>query len=203
VGGRSRSAASYLSHFSFDAASMKGGFDAWNGLVSTAEVDQGIYLIEGNESAEDLLSLAYGLEAENCSLYAALSEQTEDQETKDMFRMLAGLEEKHKQQIWKSYSNATGGTILKEHFEKEIVTGILEQGKSTEEMLKIYTSRIRNAADALEMTMFLETDALDLYLRMAAKVADEEAKKIFYDLSEEENLHLKRLAELFRSKIKS
>jgi rubrerythrin len=203
VGGRSRSAANYLSHLNFDAATMKGGFDAWNGLVSTAEVNQGIYLIEGNESAEELLALAYGLEAETGKLYAALSGQMEDMETKEMFRMLAGLEEQHKKHLWERYSNATEGKVLKEHFEKKIVTGILEQGKSTDEMLTIYTSRILNAADALEMTMSLETDAFDLYLRMAVKVSDEEAKKLFYYLSEEEKFHLKHLAELFRRAIKS
>jgi len=180
---------------------MKGGFDAWNGLVSTAEVDQGIYLIEGSESTEDFLALAYGLEGENCRLYTVLSGHVEDMETRVMFKMLAQLEETHQQHLWKRYLNTTGGTVSKEHFEKKIVTGILEHGRSTEEMLKIFTSRIRSATDALETTMAFETDALDLYLRIAAKVADKKVKDLFYYLSEEEKLHLKQLAEVFRSKI--
>jgi rubrerythrin len=49
--------------------------------------------------------------------------------------------------------------------------------------------------------MSLETDALDLYLRMASKSQDEETKAVFYTLADEEKTHLRRLGELLRGKL--
>jgi rubrerythrin len=64
---------------------MAGGIDAWNGLVSRAEVDQGMYLIEGNEGPEEVISLAYGLEVGAYRFYRGLSEKSSDPETGDLF----------------------------------------------------------------------------------------------------------------------
>lgn len=75
AGGRSRSAANLLSNHGIDATSMSGGILAWNGLVSRAEVDQGTYLIEGDESPEEVIALAYGLEAATHRFYQDLTDR--------------------------------------------------------------------------------------------------------------------------------
>lgn len=180
---------------------MKGGFDAWNGLASKAEVDQGIYLLEGNETPEQLLTLAYGLEEGNQKFYKNLSLATEDEEVKKLFFMLSGMEEVHKERIWKRYQNLSKMPVDRENFETNIVTGVLENGKTADAMLEHYSSTMQDPTDAMELAMSLETDALDLYLRMAHRTQDEETEKIFFELSEEERLHLKKLAEMFRKKI--
>jgi rubrerythrin len=49
--------------------------------------------------------------------------------------------------------------------------------------------------------MSLETDALDLYLRMAQKSQNGGASTVFYDLADEEKTHLQRLGEFLRGKL--
>jgi rubrerythrin len=180
---------------------MKGGFDAWNGLASKAEVDQGIYLFEGNETPEQLLSLAYGLEAGNQKFYKNLSQTTEDEEVKKLFSMLAGMEDEHKERIWKRHQTTAKMPIDRESFETNVVTGVLEDGKTADAVLDHFSSMRQHPTDAMELAMSLETDALDLYLRMAHRTENEETEKIFFELSEEERLHLQKLAEMFRKKI--
>jgi hypothetical protein len=68
---------------------MKGAIDAWNGLVSKTEVDQGIYLIEGCGTREEVISLAYGLEEGAYRFYRDLSEQSSDGEIQNLFEKLS------------------------------------------------------------------------------------------------------------------
>ena len=46
----------------------------------------------------------------------------------------------------------------------------------------------------------LETQALDLYLRFAAKLAQPQAKEVLHTLAQEEKAHLARLAQLWDEK---
>jgi transcription elongation factor GreA len=66
--------------------------DAWDGLVSAAELDQGMYLIRGDEEPEDALALAYGLELGSHRFYQDLAGRVSDPEARDLFRTLAEVE---------------------------------------------------------------------------------------------------------------
>ena len=71
-------------------------------------------------------------------------------------------------------------------------------GKTSDHVLAEYPEWIWRPREALGLAMSLETDSLDLYLRMARKTRDEETATVFYDLADEEKTHLKRLGDLFR-----
>ena len=79
---------------------MNGGIDAWNGLVSRAEVDQGIYLIEGDEDLDEVISLAYGLEEGAHRFYRSLCGRSTGGETKTLFEKLSQAEIEHKEKLW-------------------------------------------------------------------------------------------------------
>ena len=51
-------------------------------------------------------------------------------------------------------------------------------------------ARASGAADVLELAMMLETQALDLYSRMAQKSAVESTRELFLRLADEEKIHL-------------
>ncbi len=180
---------------------MKGGIDAWNGLVSRAEVDQGIYLIEGDEDPEEVISLAYGLEEGAHRFYRGLSERSTDGKTRDLFEKLSKAEIKHKENLWEHYMTLVGGGITREAFESGIVLKTMEGGKTADQVLAHYSDWVREPREALQLAMSLETDALDLYLRMAMKSRHEETKAIFYQISNEEKAHLRLLGELLGRKI--
>jgi len=87
---------------------MKGGIDAWNGFVSRAEVDQGMYLIEGGETPEEVISLAYGLEEGAYRFYRNLSGKSTDGETSSLFEKLSRAEIQHREKLWEKYKTLTG-----------------------------------------------------------------------------------------------
>ncbi len=180
---------------------MKGGIDAWNGLVSRAEVDRGIYLIDGDETPEEVISLAYGLEEGAHRFYRELSEKSTDGETKTLFETLSNAEVRHKEYLWERYMTLTGGRVSRDSFEATIVADALEGGKTADETLGEYGDWVHEPRQAHQLAMSMETDALDLYLRLALKTENEEAKGLFHGLANEEKIHLRLLGERLRGKI--
>jgi rubrerythrin len=55
--------------------------------------------------------------------------------------------------------------------------------------------------DILELTMSLETNSYDLYLKMERKVQAYNVKQVFKTLSEEEKKHLEQLTSIFNRKL--
>jgi len=182
---------------------MKGGIDAWNGLVSRAEVDQGMFLIEGDERPEEVIALAYGLEAATYRFYQDLAERGSDRDVTDAFRRLAQDEIRHQESLWEKYRTITGDGKTREAFEAETVTKTLENGKTADQILAEYPEWIDHPREALELAMSLETDSLDLYLRVAQKIRHKEAASVFHDLAGEEKVHLKGLGQVLRQKLRS
>jgi len=180
---------------------MNGGIDSWNGLVSRAEVDQGIYLIEGDETPEEVISLAYGLEEGAYRFYRDLAERARDEENKDLFEKLSQAEIQHREYLWERYKALIGDPVTREAFESGMVAKTMEGGKTADQVLALYPDWIHRRGEALQLAMSLETDALDLYLRMAQKGQNEDVKAVFYDLADEEKAHLRRLGELVRAKL--
>jgi rubrerythrin len=54
----------------------------------------------------------------------------------------------------------------------------------------------RDPRDILDLSLALETDAYDLYIKMSRAVADERAQQVFDHLVREEKEHLARMAAL-------
>jgi rubrerythrin len=182
---------------------MEGGIDAWNGLVSRAEVDQGVYLIEGNEPPEEVISLAYGLEEGALRFYRTLSGQSNDTKTSGLFEKLSEAEIQHKEKLWEKYRILTGGRVSRKAFESEINPKTMEGGKTADQVLGEYPDWIQDPLEALQLAMSFETDALDLYLRIALKSHNEDAREVFQALASEEKAHLRRMGELLRGKFPS
>jgi rubrerythrin len=180
---------------------MSGGIRAWNGLVSRAEVDQGMYLIEGDESPEEVIALAYGLEAATHRFYQDLTDRTTDTDLKNAFGGLAEDEIQHKDRLWERYKTVTGGRETREAFETGIVAKTLEDGKTADQILAKHPHWVEQPRDAFELVMSLETDSFDLYLRLGQKSSHEETGAIFYDLAQVEKEHLQKLGALFRQTV--
>jgi len=162
-----------------------------------------MFLIEGDERPEEVIALAYGLEAATYRFYQDLAAQGADPDINDAFRRLAQDEVRHQENLWEKYRTITGDGKTREAFEAETVTKTLENGKTADQILAEYPDWIKNPRESLELAMSLETDSLDLYLRMAQKSRHKEAVNVFHELAGEEKLHLKRLGELLRQKLRA
>lgn len=177
---------------------MTGGFAAWNGLSSTAPPDQGIFLIEGNETPDELYALAYGLEQGNHRFYATLSGRSTDQGAQSLFRMLAELEERHVDRLWELYAKRYEGRVERSVFETTVVANILENATPLDELIEESSEFFRDKVESIEFSMALETDALDLYLKIAQRVPEGDARELFLSLAQEEKRHLELLRVLYR-----
>jgi rubrerythrin len=127
----------------------------------------------------------------------------EDRETKGLFENLKRSEENHKTTLWKMFEEISGKTPAPE-FPDTVISAesrgdVMEGGMSVSEALKWSEGKELN--DILELSISLESNSYDLYLKMEKKVENIRSKQIFKVLSEEEKKHLEQLTSLFNKRL--
>lgn len=148
--------------------------------------------------AAELIALAWVLEEGSRKFYAALAEQLSGKDGADLFRDLVGAEERHKSSLRELYRTVSGQEPGPD-FPRPLAIareadGWMEGNVSVAEALA--WAKGRQVRDLLELSMALETNSYDLYIKMSRAVPGAQAINVFERLSEEEKQHLKRMAEL-------
>ncbi|HID98336.1 MAG TPA: hypothetical protein EYP57_09165 [Thermodesulfobacteriaceae bacterium] len=174
---------------------MAGGIRAWDGLKATGLEKLGLELLMGDEDFKNALSLAYSMEDGLRQLYLALADDAEQASVAELLRKLAAFEQGHMAKIRKT----TGAGLSEEDdFSMRNSQG---KGKAVEggfQISDIYPrlgSQLTTPEDCLQFAMTLEAQAQDLYQRMARKSTGDETRKVFLDLSRDEEQHLRILAD--------
>ena len=184
-----------------DVASMAGGIKAWQGLVSAGPPEAGMAFFTAAADAGELIALAWLLEDGSRRFYAAAAQTPSAPEAAGLFGALVKAEEQHKNTLQALYREATGreagpgfpkGLAVAQDGEDR-----MEGGVKVSEALA--WARGKGTRDLLELSMALETDSYDLYIKMSRIVPGEHARKVFRRLVAEEKEHLKRMAELIDS----
>ena len=80
-----------------------------------------------------------------------------------------------------------------EAFQEGLDTTIMEGGVDVDEFLRENESFLETIIGVVDLAMMLETQALDLYLRMAAESKNAATQKILFEIAEEEKGHLRAL----------
>ncbi len=200
-GNRSRSAAAFLLTEGFTSVySLDGGITAWNGQVAAGDYREGLYLLEGRKTGEELISLAWSLEEGSRVFYDKAGEMTSDKEAKDLFHSLAGAEEMHKSNIYEAYKMVAPKDSGEDFPDDGALKGIMEGGVPVEDVIDFLKGQGRTVLDAVEVSMELETNALDLYIKMLREIEDKNARRVFASLIEEEKHHLSMLGALLEQK---
>ncbi|MBW1705658.1 MAG: sulfurtransferase [Deltaproteobacteria bacterium] len=201
MGGRSRAAAQLLAGKGFNEVyNLKGGIKAWEGLTAFGPAEMGMVLLRGDETSQEIIVLAYGMEDGLAGFYKSLSERMDDSEVAGLLNKLAKIEENHKQRLFELYSTLDPTVTDREAFEGNIVSDMMEGGFTTEEFLEQNRDSMKTVPDVLSIAMMLETQALDLYMRYSEKAKDEKSKTVLYDIAEEEKAHLASLGRLMEEK---
>jgi rubrerythrin len=153
--------------------------------------------------AEEMIALAWLLEDGSLKFYESLVKRMEEQEAKGLFQNLKRSEENHKATLWKMYEEISGKAPTPEFpdnvISKEPRGDVMEGGMLVSEALK--WAKGKTLKDILELSMSLETNSYDLYLKMERKVEGRNAKQVFQTLSEEEKKHLEQLTSLFNKRL--
>ncbi len=195
-GRRSAAAASLLAAEGYpDVTNILGGISAWEGGVAVGAAATGMQHYRGDETPEEILSLAFAMERELGAFYEELAAGSQDEELKKAFTQLAGFEEKHKLVVYHLYKTFHPESASIEDLASKAVADVMEGGRAADEVLK-ETHGFEQAHDALDMAMGVEAQALDLYMRYAAVAASVEAANTLHQLANEERGHLRALATL-------
>ncbi len=182
---------------------MEGGIRAWQGLVAEGIPEAGMAYFSPATRPEEMIALAWLLEDGSLKFYESLVEMMEGQEAKGLFQNLKRSEENHKATLWKMYEEISGKAPSHEFpdtvISKEPRGDVMEGGMLVSEALK--WSEGKALKDILELSMSLETNSYDLYLKMERKVEGHNPKQVFRTLSEEEKKHLEQLTSLFNRRL--
>ena len=197
MGGRSRAAAQFLAGQGFEEVfNLKGGIAAWQGLQAFGPAEMGMTPLQGTETPQEVIVIAYGMEQGLADFYSRVSGMTRDRKIGDTLQKLIAVEEKHKDKLFKLYQGLEPSAQEKAVFEKRIVLGVMEGGFTGEEFLENNRPLLDTVENLLSLAMMLETQALDLYTRYAQKVEGVQSRSVLEDIAEEEKGHLAVLGTL-------
>ncbi len=201
---RSRAAASILTGAGFqEVHSMEGGIRAWKGLVAEGIPEAGMAYFSPATRPEEMIALAWLLEDGSLKFYESLARMMEEQEAKGLFQSLKRSEENHKATLWKMYEEISGKAPTHEFpdtvISREPRGDVMEGGMLLSEALK--WSEGKELKEILELSISLESNSYDLYLKMEWKVEGHNPKQVFKTLSEEEKKHLEQLTSLFNKRL--
>lgn len=201
IGGRSRVAAQLLSGRGFkEVYNLSGGIKAYRGAKATGPQELNLDMVRGDESPQDMLKLAFGLERALGIFYDRCREQAQDHDLIDLFGQLGRMEAVHKQKVYERYAALTPGAPAMADLEAEMTPEIMEGGFRLNEFLAANEPWLKTVQEALELGMMLETQALDLYMRFAEKSRDEETRQVLFTLADEEKTHVQALGRLLDKK---
>ena len=201
MGGRSRAAAQFLAGQGFEEVyNLSGGIAAWQGLKAIGPAEMGMITLRGDESPQEVIVLAYGMEQGLADFYARVLGMTQDSAVQKIIGKLVQVEEKHKDRLFGLYQTLEPATQGKALFEERIVSGVMEGGFTGEEFLEKNRPLLGTVENLLGLAMMLEAQALDLYTRYAQKVEDVQSRSVLHDIAEEEKGHLATLGALVEAR---
>lgn len=201
IGGRSRAAAQLLAGQGFkEVYNLKGGIKAWNGQTAAGAFDFGNGLSGLKEmSFHGVVRFALGMEKELAAFYLLVARKTGDEDLANLLRKLADIEEKHQQHLLELYQTFNSTEEIKEPILDVSAAPIMEGGFNPSDFYKQHQSLMKTSAHVLNLAMILETQALDLYLRLAGYVENEKSRIILQRIGDEEKAHLTALGKMLEA----
>ncbi len=182
--------------FSGEIINLSGGFDFWEGGVALGREDQGLDLFTGRESAMEILEVAYCLEQGLGEFYLLMADQVDNPGVQSLFNTLARMELLHQESILGEYGRLKGREVTREAFQHCLATGALEGGMTTREYIDYYMPDWDDPRDVVSLAMSIEAQALDMYLRAAARVENSLGRAALEKIAREEQAHLAHLGRL-------
>ena len=175
---------------------MEGGMHAWQGLTAAGAPEAGMSFFTVGSLPEELIALAWALEDGSRRFYASLADTLAESDAKKLFADLAAAEDHHKTSLLELYR----GVVKREPGPRFPQDAIEVDGDRMEGGVKVSEALTwaqgKDVRALLELSMALETDSYDLYIKMTRTVSGENAGQVFDHLVGEEKEHLRRMAAL-------
>lgn len=194
VGGRSAMAARMLTHQGFTGVlHLQGGIQAWEEPTATGPVAFHLEFVRGGETPAEILRLAYRMEAGLKKFHEEVLSRSEEEKLSHLLMSLVRAEAKHMETVLGLAASEKLGEADLAAIRAEGAGDLMEGGGSVGEFLAANERYLHSVSGFMELAMMVETQALDLYLRMAAECGNETSRKVLLAISEEEKGHLAML----------
>jgi rhodanese-related sulfurtransferase/rubrerythrin len=194
VGGRSRMAAQLLANQDFRKVYyLEGGMEAWEGPAAEGPREFHLQFIRGDEAVQEVIALSYKMERGLKAFHESVRSKAEDTELIELLGHLINAEESHMKRLLAVSLKCGMDPDEIQTFEENVEATVMEGGIDIKSFLAKNESFLQSVAGALDIAMMVETQALDLYLRMAAESKDAATKEVLFEIAEEEKAHLKAL----------
>lgn len=195
AGGRSMAAAALLEGQGFtDITNLVGGIMSWEGNVAFGPMELGMIDFSGDETPEEVVIKAYAMERSLQEFYLLRADMAETPERVEIFMELAGFEDRHKDVLINLYEKITGerpdDAAMEAMAEKAGVVSA-EGGVDIQAFVEENEVAFDGDMGILEVAAIVEAQALDYYLRCAARAESDETADILQLLAREEKAHLK------------
>lgn len=194
VGGRSRMAAQLLANHDFkEVYYLEGGMEAWEGPAAEGPREFHLQFVRGDETPQQIIELSYKMENGLKTFHETVRSKATDPELVKLLGHLIKAEESHMRRLldvsakWEINPNEVKA------FQENLETAVMEGGIDTEEFLAKNESFLKTVTGVVDVAMMVETQALDLYLRMAAVSSNVATKEVLFEIAEEEKAHLRAL----------
>jgi sulfur-carrier protein adenylyltransferase/sulfurtransferase len=198
VGGRSAMAARLLSHHEFENVyHIQGGIDAWEETTASGPVAFHLRFVKGDEPPQEVISIAYQMEEGLRRFHQEVESKTLDAGLRDLLNRLIHAEENHKRRLLDLLEAVSKGgqegisILVRPPLSEE---GLMEGGIDISEFMHNNERYLQSVSGYLELAMMIETQALDLYLRMANESTNPITREVLFGIGDEEKAHLAMLA---------
>lgn len=204
VGGRSRMAAQLLSNQGFEAVyQLQGGLNAWEAPTASGPVTFHLRFVKGDESPRRVIGMAYEMEEGLKRFHQEIASRTVEADLRDLLIQLIKAEESHQrtlmtllEKVQEGSEEASDNASLAATSEESLIEG----GIDVAAFVRQNEHYLQTVAGYLELTMMIETQALDLYLRMASESRNPVAREVLRRIGEEEKGHLQMLGRFLESR---
>lgn len=204
VGGRSQMAAQMLVHQGFkDVYHLQGGIDAWEDATAVGPVEFHLKFVRGDETPEEIVKLAYRMEEGLKKFHEAVRSRTDDPVFSDLLSGLIKAEESHERTLLGLLPTEEEREMVLKALSENADKDLMEGGMNIADFMKENEKFLQSVSGYLELAMMIETQALDLYLRMANECANAETKNVLLHIGDEEKAHLSLLAGALEEKWQS
>jgi len=187
-GVRSRAACQVLRGRGFqEVINITGGIRAWNGLLLSGQETKGMEFFVSDEF-ENAFLMAYLMEAGLKQFYLAMADMVDPKEQKALLQHMADFEDGHMAKLLRQYRQEMPDLTDVEDL------SAMEGGFDKDKTLRAYRDYLASMEDIIQLGMMLETQAYDLYSRLARKNDKPELREFYRHMADEEKIHLGQLS---------
>lgn len=173
---------------------MDGGMLAWDGMVLSGMPDLKSFL--GAGTVHELFTRAMELERGAERFYQSLLERLKDERLQRPLRMLARAEEAHARLLHRHWAARDEGVASFTTVYQGLTGDIVEGNLPVDQLFDVLTENTDNPClAAMEMAVYIECTAYDMYRHLAQTYGGTELEKVFLEIAQAEKSHIQVAAE--------